>query len=153
MVGCIEDKLLFLIAFYPALITELLRLRTAGLQSVKTGVALHSNLRTKETLNWPTVLNCPTHYEPNLIPQTTNSLQLPTLQMCVKQAFVIVLFKSMEYLCVWIVLNRILWKLYQKYGKKLLSGHLMTNGTRKEYKCYFFPHCHHSQKCIIFGPM
>lgn len=51
MVGCIEDKLLFLIAFYPALITELLRLRTAGLQSVKTGVALHSNLRTKETLN------------------------------------------------------------------------------------------------------
>lgn len=51
MVGCIEDKLLSLIAFYPALITELLRLRTAGLQSVKTGVALHSNLRTKDTLN------------------------------------------------------------------------------------------------------
>lgn len=23
-------------------------------------------------------------------------------------------------------------------GKKLLPGHLMTNGTLKEYKCYFF---------------
>lgn len=50
MVGCIEDKLLFLIVLYPALIAKLMRLWTAGLRSVKTEVPLHFKLWTKQRL-------------------------------------------------------------------------------------------------------